>query len=66
MGFLGLYVVVAAAGLVWTPNMGPRSEDEEEREEEEETLLAGTGRRTRVVWEDLAGRGYGAVGNGGG
>ncbi|KAF8536220.1 hypothetical protein BDD12DRAFT_749346 [Trichophaea hybrida] len=54
-GFLGLFAVVAATGLVWTPSMGGRSMEDEENEEEE-GLLGTTGRRTRAAWEDLTGR----------
>jgi len=69
-GFLGLFAVVAATGLVWTPGLRERSVEDEENEEEE-GLLGTTGRRTRAAWEDLTGRtasgsgarhnGYGAV-----
>ncbi|KAI5798950.1 LMBR1-like membrane protein-domain-containing protein [Geopyxis carbonaria] len=62
--FMGVFVLVTLTGLVWTPRLGSRAEEDEAAEaEEEEGLLAGTGRRTRAAWEDLTGRRVG-VNNG--
>lgn len=75
-GFLGLFGVVAATGLVWTPRFGGSRTAEDDDLEEEESLLGASGRRTSAAWEDLTGRasgsgagldsnGYGAVNEGG-
>lgn len=62
--FMGILLLTILTGLFWTPRLGSRAEEDEAAEvEEEEGLLAGTGRRTRAAWEDLAGRRVG-VNNG--
>jgi len=57
--FLGMYLLVTITGMVWTPKLGDRSEEDIE-EEEEEGLLAGASRRSHAAWQDLTGR-YGTT-----
>lgn len=54
--FLGIFLLTLVTGLIWTPRLGSRSEEEEAAEaEEEESLIRSTGRRFGAAWEDLRG-----------
>jgi len=55
--FLGVFLITLCTGLICTPRLGSRSEEDEAAEaDEEESLLATTGRRFGSAWEDLTGR----------
>lgn len=71
--FLGVFLTTLLTGLICTPRLGSRSEEDEAAEaEEEESLLATTGRRFGSAWEDITGRAskaprqahYGSTSNG--
>lgn len=53
---IGLYLVVFVTSLFRSPRLDERQLDEDAEEAEEEGLLANTGRRFNVTWQDITGR----------
>jgi LMBR1 domain-containing protein 1 len=51
-----VYLIVFVTTLFRTPTLDERQLDEDAEEAEEEGLLASTGRRFGVTWQDITGR----------